>query len=308
MPLTFRVCSNVTEAGEIWKALCPQVTIFDYWEYRLSFHVYHKNEVYFIVGETDGQLVGTWPLQVANDGQTLEFFGGDYMEDNRLLLAENAEQKMPGVIVAFYDYLRGLNRPVRLEYIVNNDPFTASLPVKDFKYTLPLGNYRTYQDYIEDKYADHKESRQTLLRKKKHFPDDSVRIVKNNFADMELLFTFVDRMFGPDSSFTGRPFHKEIFRSHQTLPGIEPQLLTFYQGDQVAGISWSMLYKGSYSYANTGLSETVPRDFIVFTNLLTIQNAINLGAHTFDAFTGSYTWKERWYLDKAPQYAFNLPA
>ncbi len=305
MSLSFRVVNELVEAEKIWRALCPQETIFDSWDYRMSFNTYQKNPIHFIVGENSGKIIGAWPLQLSKDGKALEFFGGDYMEDNRLLLSPETQT---GVTEEFYAYLKTLDQPVYLQYIKNTDPVSSALPLKDYKYTLPLTGYKTYEDYFADKYADHGETRRTLGKKIRRFEQEPLSIVKNNLADLELLFEFTNKMFGDNSSFICRPFHKEIYRSHVNLPNFQTELLTFYHGDKVIAVSLAFLYQGSYAYINTGIDpDSELKGFSTYANIKNIQNAIDCGATTLDCFTGAYGWKDKWYFTASPQNVFVYP-
>jgi hypothetical protein len=121
---------------------------------------------------------------------------------------------------------------VYLQYIKNTDPVSSALPLKDYKYTLPLTGYKTYEDYSADKYADHGETRRTLGKKIRRFEQEPLSIVKNNLADLELLFEFTNKMFGDNSSFICRPFHKEIYRSHKLT--ISDRTFTFIMGTKLS--------------------------------------------------------------------------
>lgn len=304
MALNFRVVSDLNEAESMWRELCPQETVFDSWEYRYSFHVYQKNEIHFIVGELAGELLGVWPLQVGQNS-VLEFFGGDYMEDNRLLLAANAEIKYPTVIEDFYTYLKNSNQKIYAQYIKNTDIVSSALPLKDFKYTLPLNTYRRYEDYIAERYEGHGDARRNLTGRLRKLESEHITVQPGKTEDIELLFEFTNRMFGNDSSFISRPFHKEIFRSHLSLPHITPHILTTYHANTIVAVSLALRYNGVYSYVNTGIDPNCPiKNISSFVTIKNIQEAITAGDHLFDAFTGAYGWKDKWYFDATPQRIF----
>lgn len=304
MALNFRVVTDLVEAEKLWHTLCPQETIFDSWDYRRSFNVYHKNEIHFIVGEDSEKISGVWPLQISKNGKAVEFFGGDYMEDNRLLIVPGSEK----YIEEFYNYLKTLDKPVYLQYIKNTDPFSAALPLKDYKFILPLVGYSSYEDYIIHKYEGHNETRRTLSKKIRRFESEPLKVVKNNLDDIELMFEFNIKMFGNDSSFASRPFHKEIFRSHLSLPNLKPEILTFFYEEKMIAVSLALIYNGSYGYVNTGIDPDGPlKGFSTYVNIRNIQNAIECGAKSLDSFTGAYGWKDKWFFDASPQYLFKFP-
>ena len=299
---SFRIelVQNLDEAEKIWRSLSPEETLYDAWEFRALFQKYHQKEIRFYVGYAGDKLIGCFPLQFNQEKGWIECFGGDYMEDNRLFLKPEYEMYRPN----FYEHLKTLGEKVHLECIRGIDPYTSALEVQDYKWVLPIEKYSSYEEYVADVFSS--ETKKTLLKKMRRVEKLGVEIIKNNFEDIEKLFDFNIATFGDHSSFSDRPFHKEIFRELLTLsPKFTPYLLTFKVAGVVTAVSISLEYKGGYAYILLGTDPNGVKDMATYINLQNIETAICAKAKFVDCFVGAYGWKDRWHFTPIPQYKFD---
>ncbi len=292
--------TDLLQAEHIWKQLSPEETIYDSWEFRALFQKYHQKEIRFYVGFVDGVMIGVLPLQYNADKGWIEFFGGDYMEDNRLFIASGYENYRQD----FYEYLKTLGEKIKLEYIRAEDDFTKTFEVADQKWVLPLTGFQSYTDFLEDSFEG--KTKNTFYRKIKKIEQNQIEIQRNNFDDLELLFEYNKLMFGDHSSFNDRPFHQEIFRDLVKIPEFTPEILTFLINGEKEAISFSLQYKGWYEFFLFGLRPDKIKDLSTFINVQNIQRAIDTKANYFDAFVGAYGWKDRWHFTPIAQYKFTF--
>ena len=130
----FRVIYDIKEAQEYWEQFSYKETLFDLWQFRYSFYKYDNFPIYFILGELAGNVVGLLPLQRDTTNNFLQFFGGYWMEDNKVFI----KPEYIGLIPQFYEQIK---EPAKLKGIHQDDGFTANLPLDDYRYRLDLTNY-----------------------------------------------------------------------------------------------------------------------------------------------------------------------
>ena len=100
--ITFRIIYDINEAQEYWEKFSFKETLFDLWVFRHSFYKYDNFPIYFIVGEIDGQPIGLLPLQRDTTNNFLQFFGGYWMEDNKVFIRPEYMHLIP----QFYDQIK----------------------------------------------------------------------------------------------------------------------------------------------------------------------------------------------------------
>lgn len=296
----FRCVTDIVEAEKIWRTFSPGETIYDTWEFRSLFQKYHQKELRFFVGFVNDEMIGCLPLQYNQEKSWLEFFGGDYMEDNRLFLKDGFEEYRPD----FYEHMKTVGEKVKLEYIRGTDDFTKTLEVADHKWVLPLAGMTSYKDFLDQKFEG--KTKSTFYRKLRKFETETIDVIKNDFQDLELLFEYNKMMFADHSSFNDRPFHQEIFRDLVTMPEFAPEILTFVINGEKEAVSFSLRYNGWHEFFLFGLRPDKIKDLSTLINIRNIQNAIETESSHFDAFVGAYGWKDRWHFDAIPQYKFTF--
>ncbi len=295
--LRIECISDLASAEKVWRQFSPNETIYDSWEFRALFHKYHQKEIRFYVGFVDSVMIGAMPLQYNAQKGVIEFFGGDYMEDNHIFLLPEYEQYRS----KFYEYLKTLKEKFVLEYIRGEDEFTKTLEIADYKYVLPLEGMLTFEDYLQKYYKSH--GRKKLKKKFKDIETLNICIERNNIKDLETLFSLNIKLFGEHSAFNDRPFHKEIFYELCQLP--YPFFLNVFclNGEKV-GASLALFYNGTMEYFSSGVDREKVNGLSDYINKIVFEDALQGKAKFIDAFVGSYGWKEEWHFQKIPQYKF----
>lgn len=299
--LRFEIITDLSKARKVWEALSPKETLYDDWDFRNIFHSFHKKELFFVTGYKDQTLIGVLPLEYDKEKDHLEFWGTSYMEDNRLLIKKEDELFIPD----FYTHVTTLGKKLALEYIRGNDPYTASFPVQDNKYVLPLESFKTADDYVNAVFEG--ETRKKLVKRLKKIDDLGVSIEENNWADIDQLITWNIAMF-KDSAFIDRPFHKEIFREllkpHATF---KARLLTYSIGGKKQAVTMGIIYNKTYASVNRGIDPAADKNLREYIHVKKVADALAQHCTLFDAFVGDYGWKERWGCIKIPQHEWHFP-
>ncbi len=297
-PPTITLVSDQATAEKLWKQLSPAETIYDDWDFRETFHRYYRNELFFYTANVDGKVVALMPLQMGENGTTLEFFGGDYMEDNRVFA-------LPGYEYCIPELYKHLDKPNDLEFIRSTDPYTETFPIVDYKYVLPLDTFKSSDDYIEAQY--HGETKKKFKKRLRKIDETNPQIIVNNWEDLELLFQLNIDQFkdGPRQSMFAREYRQDIFRdlckAHETFT---PRLLTFVVNGEKQAVSLALLYNKNYASINTGIVAEPLLNLKEYIHIKKFDDAITEGCTLFDAFVRDYGWKEKWGLKKIPQYQF----
>jgi len=294
----FRCVNDLVEAEKLWRSFSPEETIYDDWEFRALFQKYHQKEIRFYAGYIDGECIGCLPLQFNEEKKWIEFFGGDYMEDNRLFLRAGYEMYHSD----FYDYLKTLGEVIHLESIRGTDAFTTALEIQDYKYVLSLEGITNFEDYLQKYYQSH--GRKKLKKKFKNIDELHVSVEQTQVvADLETLFALNIKQFEDHSSFNDRPFHREIFYDLCTMQ--YPFFLNIFSCDgKKIGASFTLLYKNTMEYFSSGVDRDVVEGLGDYVTKTVFEDALQNGATHIDAFMGNYGWKERWHFTAIPQYKF----
>lgn len=289
--IQFKLIQNVNEAEQIWSFLTPHLTIYDEWEFRYCFYKYFNYELFFYVGFINDEPIGLLPLQFNPDKGYLEFFGGSFMNDNRVFIKPELEKYIP----KFY---KQVNKKAELKYINGSDKFTKKLPIIDYQYTLPLEGLTNSDDYIQKYYKG--ETKKKLIKRVSEVETLPYQININNFEDLNLMFELNIKKFKENSSFNAvylpKGFHDLLSSSFNII------FLTYIFQEQKIGASFAILYNDRFVSFNSGFDSEAVKNIDSWARLKRIDCAIKKGAKFFDALSGNLGWKEEWRFTKIPQY------
>ncbi len=291
--LDIKCVSDINEAKSVWMKLSPDINIYDNWDFRYCFYKYFNYPLYFYAGFDRGEIVGLLPLQYNKDVRHLEFFGGSFMEDNRVFIKPGYEECIP----QFYNSIK---EPARLEDIIREDPFTKSLDVLEYKYVADISEMRSANDYLIKKFRA--KSRNRLRKKIRLIEKMKPEIIVNNYGDIDILIELNKKTFGKESSFN-KPFRSEIF--HDLLKmNYEFHMLSFVVNGKKEAVSLSVRYKDVFVNLNMGVNKKSAPNLSAYVIFKKLEKAIACGAKILDAGVESFGWKKHWHLEKIPQRIF----
>lgn len=301
--LTIREEKDLDRAKALWQTFSPNEFIWDSWDFRyLFYHTYDvPGDILFLVGTVDGQDIGLLPLQFTPETKVVEFFGGDYMEDNRIFLKPGFETHAK----AFFDYAAGLGHPLSLVAMRGSDPYTASLPLHDYKYAADVAGMKSYEDFTQKNFSS--SSRAAFRKKIRKIEAANLQVAPGTPADIERLMELNIASFGTDSSFTW-PRRQRAFRELAATTQFSTHFLTFSIEKTIIAVSLALHYGSIYSFLCTGADRDAVPNLHMYTTFHNLQRAMDLGAASCDALLGSYGWKDKWHFVPTPQYEYKAPA
>lgn len=297
MELRFEIIKDLKEAEKIWKGLSPNLTLYDDWNFRYCFYKYHTdNPLLFYAGYLGDELIGLLPLQYNSKEKYLEFWSEEFMEDNHVFIKKGFENLVP----RFYEEIK---EPAKIYYIVDDCHYVRNLPIEDYKYILNLAGFKDYREYLESAFEG--KSKKNLKREISIIEKNPVAIREDEEEDLDLVFGLNINTFKEESDFHGKN-KKEIFRDFLKLD-LPLHLMSIEVNGEKLAASVSILYNKIFYLLSTGSdNKKIPNlgKYLIFKN---IEKAISLGAEIFDVGVGDCGWKERFRLERVPQYKFNYP-
>lgn len=291
--LQFECISDIQKAKDAWNEFSDGKNIYDNWDFRYCFYKYFAFPLSFYVASLDGAPIGLMPLQYNTEKKYFEFFGGCFMEDNRIFMKNGYESYIP----KFYEML---DKPARLEDIIGEDPFTKSLDVFEYKYVADLSGIKTLDEYLEKIFK----ARMIKKIKKRYDAVDlmGVEIVENRFQDIGAMMDLNIKMFGAECSFL-KPHRREIFRDLLELD-LEFHMLSFVIKGKLEAVSLAFKYRDTFVGINAGVNKEDYPDLSTYTILAKFKKAISLGSKKYDAGLEDLGWKENWHFEKVPERIF----
>lgn len=283
--------NDLSSAKIIWDTLSDRNCLYDVWDFRYRFYHYYKYPLYFYTDYHDSEPVALLPLQFNTDIDKLEFFGGDYMENNRIY-------SKSGYKGTLQDYVQLFDKPYYLEYINENMGIQNNLPIQEMTYALDIRSFHNQNEYIE--YAFEGKQRKNLKREMRIITDLGIEVKTNVMNDVNLLMDLNIQTFGAKSYFN-REYWRNIFTELTTL-SFNVYLLTFVVDGIKRGASLAFLYNDVYYYFNTGSDKDAVPNLGKFITLTNIETAIKSGAHYFDAGVEDLGWKRHWKLNEKALY------
>ena len=295
--LQFRVTHDIDAAQKIWGQLTPRRRIYDEWAFRLCFQQPVGFQPFFVLGLSNRKPVGLLALQYNTRKNVLEFFGGTFMEYNRVLLQPEFAGRAP----EFYNYvLQNMEQDFVLGDLIDGNPSLSNYEQYDATYTVPLEGLNSMSEFIDRHFSG--KSKNSLKRKitsleKNH----SLQIRDNDFADLDLLAELNIKRFGPESSFR-YPSQIQSFRQLGKLPW-ELLLQTFIIDGKKQGVAVSLIYKDFFVYLMSGVDVEQVSNLGSYVVFQTLTAAIARKKKIFDAGRNTSGWKDRWHLTGTPVYS-----
>ena len=127
-------------------------------------------------------------------------------------------------------------------------------------------------------------------------------IVENNYKDLDLMFELNIKTFEEKSSFN-KPYRTEAFHDLLKL-NFDIYMLSYIINNKKEAVSFSIKYNDVYVYINAGTNKEAISNLGTYNIYKNIDKAIKTGSKIFDAGLEDLGWKERWHLEKNPQYDF----
>lgn len=293
--LEIEIIDDINQGKIIWNKLSPKKSLYDEWNFRFCFYEQKKFPIRFLVGKHQNEIAGLLPLQLNTEKGYLEFFGGEYMDENKVFVRsgfENYTQQFYQAVSekAFFNNLNG------------DDDFIKQHPIDHYMYILPLDNIKNHKDYIEKFFKGSSKHRSELKRKLKRVLENNIKVVKNNFNDIEFLFKYKIQRSGADSYFNDQGVRQNFINLLKLK--YDFYMFTFIVNEKTIGVSLSILFKQRYMSLERSSDNKLFPNIGTYIHIRNVDEAIRSGAKVFDLSRGGENWKEEWNFEKIPQYSF----
>ena len=290
---------DLKEAELLWRALSPNKTIFDEWDFRYCFYKYDPLPLCFLAAYDGEKLVGLLPLQ-KHPKHGYEFFAEDPCEENRPFIRGGYENIIPSLYAAMPGSGKAFD-------ISGDDAFTSKLPLEDYKYVLPLAGLKSFTDFLTTRLSAKR--RRSLVKEMEEAENYGIEAeiiggessAKDRVEALKSLFGFNVNNFKEESYLLEKD--QAPWCDLMSLEFAWRIIVLKIKNISVAA-SLSVLHNHDWHYLITGANF---KDYPGLGKLLAkinINNAIAAGAKHFDAGLGDCGWKHLWHFDRQPQYEF----
>lgn len=295
--LRFKIYHSLEKCEELWRQFSPNESLFDLWEFRYQWYLSYQYVPYFITIEDNVKPIALFPLWFDSKKNRFEWFGSDWMEDNRFFVKD--EQ----FIEIFFRLVSLLSTKIYLNAILPINSYSKFLSKDTSKYTLNLKEFTSMDQFLTtlDKKMRYKFKKDYLeissLNPKIIFIDNPTL---NDLQDLKKLssqrFNGVDRDKS-DLVITERFYtYLNIINSKQKY---KIWFLKVYIQNYLAVVDMIISYKKVY-YPLKGASDVERFSGIGnFINYYEIKDAIKNKYEKIDFLQGDYNWKH-FYLKEIP--------
>jgi len=293
-----RRISRLDVAEKVWRAVVQPHCVFDVWDFREAFwKACGSPAVHFVTAYQNEEPIALLPLQYKPNG-SLEFFGGEFMEDNTCYTTPSAPYAATDML------LKELKAPLALAGM-SSALQSTECHLDDYKYTLQLGAYSHYEQYLQERFS-HKSCKK-ILRRVQKLEEKGVTVETGNPEDIATLMHLNRESFGKESWFAD-PLFCSAFQSLVHLPGIQSHLFTFRLKGGIVGVSLAAEAGGTYTCLLSGKNVIRLENIGTFIFLNNMQHALRTGAKTLDACMGNYNWKEVMHMERTPSFQLVQPS
>ena len=313
--LKLKITNEISECENLWKQFSPNESVFDMWEIRAAFYGGYKFNPYFLSFYKNQKIIGLLPLwfnanptfgKTSSDYRKYTWFGGGWPEDN-VFFAEN-EEIIPLMLLA-------APKPLELACLrpLSKYEFLESFPgwslEEDKKYYLDLSHIATIDDFLLHL---KKKKRYNLKRDKRRICEFSPKIIIDEGSNIERMFELSIERFKtkyPDDPSEQSAFEddrrKEVFREIvKNAKDYQVRLITTIINNKIEAVEFGLVYKKIYYALNAGVDVSHFSGLGVYSNLLVIEDALNLGCTKIDFLESDNNWKASWQLSSFYQYQF----
>ncbi|MBP9759458.1 GNAT family N-acetyltransferase [Candidatus Dojkabacteria bacterium] len=288
--LTFKEFENIKDCREIWDSLVDIKTIYDEWDFRIAF--IGNNLIHFKVAYDNGLPVALLPMQFNPKKNSLEFFGGNFMENNRIYVKNGFEHLRKELI-------ESIQEKVILRCIMPEDEFIETLPIDDYTFRLNLENFDTLESYFM---FVPKKLRNNFRKAVKNVTPLNPSIDYNSYDRLDDLISLSKKSHGETTLFNDPDISGGFYNLLKTNFNITVTTIEFENIPQ--SVSIAVEYGDTY-YALMSASN---REFVsgigTFEKLKDIEYAIDHKFKFIDMARADCNWKEVWKFPKYPLYSY----
>jgi hypothetical protein len=287
-----QIVNNIEECKSIWSQLVDIKTLYDNWDFRYAFYN-SKYPLNFVVAYNDDKPIGLLALQQNTDNDYLEFFGGNFMENNRIYAKENTAEVSNFLI-------NTINSRVKLSSLIAESSYIKSFKFMDNTYDLDISQMNSLEDLLETNFRSHK--RKNFRKILRDFEDVPHKIEFDRWDDLEKMMTLNMERFEEESAFNEYA-HREAFRTLMDSE-LKVRIMTILINDIPENISLFVEFNDIFYAMMSGTNIELEYDLRKYSLLRKFEYAIENKFKTFDAGRNDCNWKENWHLTPHPLYIY----
>lgn len=292
------VIENQDECETLWKMFSYESTLNENWLFRsLYAHYTDKHPKFFLVSHKN-EPVGLLPLQYNGEEDILEFYGGNYMKENRFFHKSGYEY-------TFSIILKSITKPLLLDWMIPEMcKLLPSARCREYNYILDIEDISSFEDHLSTNFKLKTKSK--ILKQFIHIENSyNVSIVYNRYQDVETMFKINMQRFQEKSVL--RHTSRQLFLQH-LRDTFDVQLVSIDLDGVTQAVGYSILYNDTFYGINSGSNRDIP-NLGKYMQKEKITQAINLGAKKIDAGRKSFGWKELFKYNPYALYTYsqNIP-
>lgn len=292
MKYEIKTVNNLEECKKIWYQMVDIKTLYDHWEIRTAFY----NPKYvpeFYLAYEGSELVGLLPLQNNTDKGYLEFYGGDFMENNRIYATRDVEEMSR-------NFLENIDKKVKLSSLLGENTYIQSLTFHDSTYDLDLTKFNSLEDFIDNHFNARK--RKAFRRILREFEEIPHTIEYDRWDDLELMMFLNMERFDEDSAFNDKA-RRDAFRNLVDAD-LKVRMMSIMVDNKPQNVNVFIEFRGTFYAVMSGTNIELEYDLRKYALLRKFEYAIENKFKIFDAGRNDCNWKEFWHLTPHPLYIY----
>lgn len=285
--LQIEVIDDLSVCRRMWDSFQHGGGLFDDWDYRSCFFDSDVASPHFIVAKKGGEAVGLLPLWRRIDKGYLEFFGGEFMEFNRIFAQDRAVASA---------LIEGISGDYWLAYMPDSQKSLIELSPCCSRFVLDLGKHgRSLDAYLGSFSGKHRKNLRSDLRRLESI---GCVVEKNRVEDLDRMVELSVGRFGLRSFLAERWFVEGLRRFVMAARDKgQLQMLSILVGGRAESVQIGLMREKRYSVILGGNSPSV-QNIGKLMIVEHIKNAISLGADVVDFLCSDSGWKRLWNLEE----------
>lgn len=144
--LKLKVHTNLEECQKLWEMFSPNESLFDLWEVRKSWMEHSSQKVLFYTLYDSDRAVALLPIWYSTIRNQYEYFGGDWMQDNKIFMENSTLLALCAAIIPKPAYV-GMMNMRELSNVYERD-FVKSLVPDASKNVKSLIGMQSISDFL----------------------------------------------------------------------------------------------------------------------------------------------------------------
>ena len=291
MSTDIKIINDQTECYSIWNSIVDIKTLYDEWDFRLAFYN-STNPLHFITIFDNEAPVALLPLQNNTIKGYYEFWGGNFMENNRIFTKPGFENLRSTII-------ESLPSRTILRCITPEDLIIQNLPIDDYTYKLNIQDYIDLDSYLAIFNSKHRANMlKTLERINSLQPDFSL----NDTGNVAKLISLNQQQHGAESLFNDPEIYNAFFKLLDSKFNITIQ--SIIHQDAIQSVSFSITHNNTFYVLMAGSNRDFASGIGTYEKLKAFEFAISNKFDYIDFARADCNWKESWKLEKHPLHIF----